>query len=191
MSIENSTHFRGVICLGAALLLLLRYVNLTAEDHPPVGSAQDQVKAIATGTSEEADLVKTEIIQARKRTIQSLIAVVTDKKLQQEKKPAVVCAIDLLGELRAEESAPSIAELIDFSTTVNVDAPIMRLPIIGGRDFPAAVALARIGLPSMPQVLEMVRNRGNKFWVNMTAAWVSVRILGPLAETGQTHLILA
>lgn len=85
---------------------------------------------------------------------------------------ATASAMNILGELRSAHSVPLLVSHLRFSIT---QGPVRyRLPAL--RDFPAATALVKIGLPSVRAVLERYKT-DHRVWP-LLPWWIVEGVLG-------------
>lgn len=119
-----------------------------------------------------------EILKERAKLIDDLKAIIMDKKAQENNRSSVITAFNLLGEIRAYEAVDFLAEYIDF--VADPYAMPDRPPSI--EDWPAAYALAEIGLPSIPAIIRVIGQKGGDGekggWLLFVACNIFQKIFG-------------
>lgn len=90
-------------------------------------------------------------------------------------------AIGVLGETRSPRAAPLLAEHLLYDPRAESGAPAEGGPTEWDKRYPCAEALARVGAPGLPLLLQEVRKRRDNRY-SQAAAQVIRRVLGSVAE---------
>ena len=69
---------------------------------------------IASAKPSDRKQAREEILKQRTELIAGLIRIINDAHLRKSNRPAVVAAIEVLGELRAAKAAPALVSLLRF-----------------------------------------------------------------------------
>lgn len=168
MEYNPSAHSMFVL----SLLLCLVWIS-------PFSSSQDSSKKIPDHPH-KMKLTTDE----REQTIDQLLAIVTDEKLQENNREKVIKAIQALGSLKAIQAAPELVELIDYQrdredvirTKGHRGIPSPR------KVYPAMDALMKMGKPVLPIVIHALlkKERDNTFKRNVRV--LNFRILDEKRE---------
>ena len=142
-------------------ILVPSIVPAAEKADPPAPPPDPAVRRLFARTIEEREIVKKEILGARKRLIQELCTIITDSDNYINARGTIWDAMELLGEIRAAEAAPSLVESIGFPYVPHpkTGAGFMNYPhtdwdkIDWEKRSPAVCALVRIGEPSIDPVI--------------------------------------
>ncbi|KPJ55963.1 MAG: hypothetical protein AMS16_03240 [Planctomycetes bacterium DG_58] len=102
------------------------------------------------------------VIKDRREVIRYLLLAISSEEMQKNSRPAVVAAIELLGEIRASEAVTPLADLLLYGATEGVEYPAdgrirkmkkMRNP---RKNFPVVEALIKIGNPSLDEMARVI-----------------------------------
>ncbi len=125
----------------------------------------DSISKLMSGKSEEigeASILiesKATIPAARNRIINDLSGVIHDKNLREKNISAVIGAIDILGDIKAVESAPDLLDIVDYNRfwgDQKRPAGTDRIPVYLedtpdpnnlGKHFPCVIALIKMRVP--------------------------------------------
>jgi hypothetical protein len=98
-------------------------------------------------------------------SVKELLAVVHDRELRVTNPDKVREAVIRLGDIRCEECVNDLIELLTFKYVFGWEKPVtpegtrVRYgPIVTGSRYPATSALASIGLPALPALVEVVES---------------------------------
>ncbi len=145
-------------CMSPCLLVLAAYLA-AGTGQEAVQPAQDPIESLQSADPVQRFSARSRIVQERRSLVHSLVKIARggadetpSKRAQLLRLTSPKClAIELLGELRAEEAVPSLAQ----DLTYRVDTSIAGT--FGGRGlgarYPAAGSLAKIGNPAVPKLL--------------------------------------
>ncbi len=167
---------------GVALLLAVRPAR-----SEPVPKLVNRLQSEEPQVRKEAEK---QIIEDHQQTIAVLEGLIEDSlrgdyastimsSLEKGKAPdpkylAAASAMKILGELRAARSVPLLVDHLRFSITRGPVSP--RPPVL--KDFPAAEALVKIGLPSVQRVLDQYKIRGHEVGFRFLTARIIRDVLG-------------
>lgn len=154
--------------------------------------ARDQLEPIAKIASRDASLREqgvSELVRQRKELIRGLIGILKDagKFPSDEERGAVISAIHVLGEMRAVEAVDTLVHYIDFPASNKPVSHGLR-PL--GEVYPAVAALIKIGNPSLPAVVEVLKTstEGDDVVMN-NCGWIISHVLSP--ELVKSYLEIA
>lgn len=119
-------------------------------------------------------------IGAREAAIRTLVQFLDNEQVFEQQPEQAAQAVEMLGRLKAEEAVPVLLEHIAF-----LPRPVWREAL---RHFPCAVALARIGLPAAPGLVELAG--GGDEGIGWGAVEV-LRVVYQSSALAATHLRLA
>ena len=100
-----------------------------------------------------------QVVKERKEMIRYLLLAISSEQMQENNRPGVVAAIELLGEIRASEAVTALADLLLYGATKGVEYPPdgsrreLRNP---RKSFPAVDALIKIGKPSLDEMARVI-----------------------------------
>jgi hypothetical protein len=114
-------------------------------------------------TAEEAIAEAETAVRARAEAIAAVVALVDNEELFAVNPEQAAHAVELLGRLRAEEAVPILLEHVYFEWPRSMRGPALR-------DFPCAVALARIGGAAAPALVKLMAG-------DEDAAWLGTQVL--------------
>jgi hypothetical protein len=111
---------------------------------------------------------RSQLLDERKQLVDDLCSIVTDEKMQGNNIPAVVNAINLLGDLRAAQATPYLLKMIRFDRLRGMSDPsaaVFRIPGPAtvdpdsmSKENPCVGALINIRIPPTELIPEMMRN---------------------------------
>jgi hypothetical protein len=134
-----------------------------------------------------------EALASRKTQIQALLRIVNDRGLRETNRPAVVTAVKLLGNLRAEEASAALADLLLFGERADIHASLdeeLKDLLPPDTLAPAVAALIKIGVPSLKpvtkQLLSISDENKDKDVLCYHCLWVIKGVLGP--RLGKAYL---
>lgn len=122
-------------------------------------AASPQEYSSADGTADALVQARAAADQ-RKASIRELLSFLDDEQVFKKRPQQAAQAVSLLGELRAQDAVPILLEHLDF-------LPVKPWHGEGVRDFPCAVALARIGSAAVPRVVQLVAADENADWLGV------------------------
>ena len=114
--------------------------------------------------------------------------------MRRKDRAAVVTAIELLGELRAREAAPTLVQMLLFGKDADIHDSRMpgKQPPPPHDASPAVAALMKIGVPSLKpltdRLVAITTNTQDNDTLSLYCYWPVEKILGP--ELGKEHLML-
>ena len=108
---------RRMTIFAAALIVFLICCVEHAETQD---ESNDPVEKLLSSASKKRLEGKKEILEQRKKLIERLLKLVKDPELKKKNRAAVVAAIELLGELRAEEAVPVFMNMLLFAAREDV-----------------------------------------------------------------------
>jgi hypothetical protein len=174
------------------LLIVICFLVLwTTRGHSQEDS-KDPVEKILSGDARLTEEGEKEILFNRSQQIKRLLDIVKDTALRTKNRPAVVAAIELLGELKVAEAAPELARMLLFGEEEDIHTPrhIMQTPPPPDISSPAVAALIKIGIPSLKPVTEQLvsitRNTPDKDVLYLYSLWVIKGVLRP--QLGKAYL---
>lgn len=177
------------------ILLLVGFCLITLCPTPGIGKPQkddDPLEKILSGDKNKIKEGKMEILKHRKEQIEGLLKIVNDTKLRTKNRGAMVAAIELLGELRAEESVPVLVQLLLFGKKGDIHDSgfIKKLPLPPDQAAPAVKALIKIGIPSLKpvteQLVKITKETKDYNTLALHCLCVIKNVLGP--ELGKAYL---
>jgi len=128
-----------------------------------VGYAVDR-QGIVAQDEETRTQTRQQIVKERQETIRYLLEVILSRRMQEEKRPAVVAAIELLGELRASEAVPALADLLLYGERKELEySPVMTELRVPRLHFPAVRALIKIGVPALDEMARRIAETPTPF----------------------------
>jgi len=101
---------RGIIIVVTTILAVT--LTCCAKYAVTQDEFDDPVEKLTSEKREHREQGKKEILEKRKETIEKLLSLVEDTWLKKENRAAVVTAIEVLGELRAEEAVPTLSKML-------------------------------------------------------------------------------
>ena len=119
-------------------------------------------------------------IGAREAAIRTLVQFLDNEQVFEQQPEQAAQAVEMLGRLKAEEAVPLLLEHIVF-----LPKPVWREAL---RHFPCAVALARIGIPAAPGLVELAGGGDEGI------GWMAVEVLRVVYQSNAlaaAHLRLA
>lgn len=163
-----------VVGASAAMVLAVTFLGV---------EGRGQMDAIGKIRSSNLALQKEggrELLQQRKELISSLINILKqgDKNAEGEKRSSLVAAIDVLGEMRAIEAVDILVDYIKFPAS---DKLVVFYKIIPPSEiYPAVKALIKIGKPSLPAVLRVLKESTDEKDVILltNSGWIISQVLG-------------
>ena len=169
-----------------ALTFVLFCMTAYSEDRP-----DDVLEKLLSGKPDVVDRGKTELLAQRERQIGRLLEIVNDATLKKNR-AAFLAAVEVLGELRAEQAAPALTRFLLVGKKMDIhdryeDPAIRALPHHAA---PTVQALVSIGTPSLKPVTEQLvaiteRTR-DKYTLQLHCHWVIKGVLGP--RLGKAYL---
>lgn len=175
-------------CVVAVLLILafLSVARAAQEMHEWFGRLSSKEHAVREKAAKE-------VLASREAQVQALLTIAKDGDLRATNRPAVVTAVKLLGELRAEEATPALAGLLLFGEKADIHASMEEIGKIPARPdsrAPAVAALIKIGMPSLKpvqkQLLAITNENKDKGVLCYHCLWVIKGVLGP--RLGKAYL---
>jgi len=165
--------------------------NQSERNEPKQEKSKDPVEKILSGDARLIEEGEKEILSNRSEQIKRLLDIVKDTALRTKNRPAVVAAIELLGELRAAETAPELAQMLLFGNKKDIhDQRKMKEPLPPDETSPAVAALIKIGIPSLKpvteQLLAITKETKDKYSLSLHCLWVIKGILKP--QIGKAYL---
>ncbi len=169
-------------CLTACLIVLAGSLAAgTAED--ALQTEPDPTKLLQSADPAQRFAAKTRIVQERRSLVRSLVMIVRrdphetrTKRAQLLRLTSPKClAIELLGELRAEEAISTLVRDLTYYVDTSIAGTL------GGRGlgarYPAAASLAKIGNPAVPRLLQFLGTRADPLGRHL-CVWTLIRIEG-------------
>ena len=139
------------------------------------------------------DQAAKEVLASRHAQVQALLTIVKDGDLRAKNRAAVVTAVELLGDLRAEEASAALADLLLFGEKADIhasDDEELKDPPLPETRAPAVAALIKIGVPSLKpvtkQLLSIADENKDKDVLCYHCVWVIKGVLG--ARLGKAYL---
>ena len=153
------------------LLFTILWVNAltlvtgeTRETHTP---------SLRSESEQELRRVRESILENRRQTISRLLKIVQDSQMQKQNIPAVVNAIEILGELRAREATRTLVQMLDYRRHRGAGDPVAggsglwlaqqgasMDPDKVGEFFPAVKALIKIR-PATKKLIDFIKDENS------------------------------
>jgi hypothetical protein len=137
--------------IALAVYICMSCDGLSAQEE--VHDVENLIRKIVSGSKEEREEAEKNILDNRKKLVNALMTIIDKENAGEYSEEARASSAYLLGKLRAEEAAPTLARALENPP---FDNPTGK----GGMHYYTAsvfTALLRIGRPSVPAVIEILR----------------------------------
>ncbi len=169
----------GRIALVGTMACFPILTNVCVGESASSDSSEHLLNLLQSNDPEQQTKAHQRIVDQRKETVVGLREIIRKQRAETQLAPQirsqVYHAIALLGELRAEEGIPELMDSLTFRVPQVMrwsgDEPSFH-------EYPAAVALAKIGRPAVDNVVSLLETTANPV-VRRLCALIVVRIEGP------------